>query len=152
MRLYISTIIPRFYKEESSTLELILLNFPTFTKYLKKVFESPLKLCMTISGLQNMVKFTQLISKEASNKKCYAKYAQWKLSKILKPWQSPFPQTFFTRRALEGHMYTWKAHRKALGQLRLSYIRRTIWNLRHLISSNISKLYLDFYITNKYRK
>ena len=38
---------------------------------------------MIISGWQNLVKFTQLISKEAENNKRYVKYVFWKVFKNL---------------------------------------------------------------------
>ena len=62
---------------------------------------------MIISGLQNVVKFMHLISKEAVKE--VLKFCVTFLKNPIKLLTSPFPmmlQTFFTRRALEGGLGT----------------------------------------------
>ena len=67
----------------------------------------------------NVVKFTRLIFKIPENKKCYVRYAFWKvLRKLLKLFESTIPamlQTFFTRRALKGRLSNRRALQGYLG-------------------------------------
>ena len=88
------------WRELLSSSYLIFWNFRNFLK----------PLWMSISGLQNVVKFTYLLSKEAVSNKCYAKTVFWKvfkkLCKTMKDCISTNFEWLFTRRALEGYLGT----------------------------------------------